>query len=40
MICVRESGADVLYSFGGANSDGGSYKLKLTSNPEWAYLEK
>ena len=40
MICIRESGADVLYSFGGANSDGCSYKLKLTANPDWVSLEK
>ena len=40
MICVRESGADVIYSFGGDNTDGTSYKLKLTANPEWVSLEK
>lgn len=40
MICVRESGADVIYSIGGANTDGTSYKLRLNENPEWEPLDK
>jgi hypothetical protein len=40
MICTREAGADVIYSIGGVNADGYSYKLRLNENPAWEPLEK
>ena len=40
MVCVLEDGADVIYSIGGANTDGNSYKIKMTESHEWIPLEK
>jgi len=40
MICIMEGGKEVIYSIGGANSDGYSYKIKLDEAPEWIPLEK
>lgn len=40
MVCMLEAGSDVIYSIGGANSDGYSFKLKVTDSPEWVPLER
>jgi hypothetical protein len=40
MLCVFERGNDVIYSIGGNNSDGISYKVLMNNSSEWVPLEK
>jgi hypothetical protein len=40
MVCILEKGSDVIYSIGGANTDGYSYRLTVSENPEWIPLER